>query len=409
MRILIVTPYYTPDLGPSAPMFALLSTALIELGHTVTVISMVPNYPSGQVLPSYRGIRVRHSTEEGVEVLRIPIPSMDRENFIKRMLQFGIYQVGATLATLTRDFDAVIISNPFFCSLLPILWHTSIRRKPTIYSVHDVYPEVGIKLGIFKHKLQIKFIKILERFCMLNATLVQILTSTFRPALISMGVPDSKIIEITPWVDTQLIRPLPQENPFADENGFQGRFVVLYAGNIGLSQGFEDILLAAERLANQPEILFVFVGDGSGLQTLRSLVADRMLGNVLFIPFQPRERLAEVLASADISIVSLKQGIGSASLPSKVFSIMASKRPMLVCVEQASETWQLVKKADAGLWVLPGDPAMLIEAIQMLKQDESLRERLGQNGRNWVENNHSPQQAAQQFEKYLLASIKMRA
>ena len=343
-----------------------------------------------------------------MEVLRIPVPSLDRENFTKRILQFGVYQVGATLASFSRDFDAVIISNPFFCSLLPFLWQTVIRRKPTIFSVHDVYPEVGIKLGIFKHPWQIKIIASFERFCLLHASLVQVLSSTFKPALISMGVPEAKIIEIVPWVDTQLIRPLPREDPFTDEHGLTGRFVVQYAGNIGLSQGFEDILDAAERLANQPDILFVFVGDGSGMEALRSQVTRRKLGNVRFIPFQPRQRLAQVLASADISIVPLKQGIGSASLPSKVFSIMASGRPMLVCAEEDSETWQLVKKAGAGLWVPPGDPAILAESIQMLKHDEALRDRLGQNGRTWVEKYHSPQQAAQQFEEHLLASIQNR-
>jgi len=409
MRILIVTPYYTPDLGPSAPMFALLSKALLQLGHKVTVISMVPHYPIGRVLPGYKGIRIRYSSEEGVEVIRIPIPSMDRENFIKRMLQFGIYQIGATLAAVTRDFDAVIISNPFFCSLLPFLWQAVVRGKPTIYSVYDVYPEVGIKLGIFKNKFVIKIITSLECFCFLHSTLVQVLSSTFKPALISMGVADSKIVEIPPWVDTELICPMPHDNSFAEEYGLTDLFVVLYAGNIGLSQGLEHILTAAEMLVNHPEIRFVFVGDGLGMQVLRSQVEQRQLGNVQFIPFQPRERLPQVLASADISLVTLKQGIGSVSLPSKVFSSMASGRPILVSVEEESDTWRLIQKAETGMRVPPEDPAKLTEAILFLKQDKALRERLGQNGRIWVEMNHSPQQAAQQFEKYLLEAIRMHA
>ena len=409
MRILIVTPYYTPDLGPSAPMFKLLTTALLQLGHKVTVISMVPHYPSGRVLPEYKGIKVRYSSEDGVGVIRIPIPSMDRGSFTKRMLQFGIYQIGATLDTFSRDFDAVIISNPFFCSLLPFLWQSVVRGKPTIYSVYDVYPDIGVKLGIFKNKLVIRIITCLERFCLLHATLVQVLSSAFKPALISMGTADSKIVEIPSWVDTELIRPMPHDNSFAEEYGLTGRFVVLYAGNIGLSQGLEHILTAAEMLVNHPDIRFVFVGDGSGMQVLRSQVEQRQLENVQFISFQPRERLPQVLASADISIVTLRQGIGSASLPSKVFSSMASGRPILASVEEESETWKLIQKADAGVWVSPEDPARLAAAILFLKQDQALRERLGQNGRRWVEKNHSPQFAGEQFEKYLLEAIRMHA
>ena len=409
MRILIVTPYYTPDLGPSAPMFKLLTTALLQLGHMVTVISMVPHYPSGHVLPSYKGIKVKYSSEEGVEVVRIPIPSMDRERFTERMLQFGAFQIGATLAALTRDFDAVIISNPFFCSLLPFFWQAVIRRKPTIYSVYDVYPEVGIKLGIFRNELIIKIITSLERFCLLHSTLVQVLSSTFKPALNSMGVADSKIVEIIPWVDTELICPMPHDNAFAEEYGLTDRFVVLYAGNIGLSQGLEHILTTAERLVNHPDIRFVFVGDGSGMQVLQSQVEQQQLVNVQFIPFQPRENLPQVLASADIQIVSLRQGIGSASLPSKVFSSMASGRPILASVDEESETWTLIQKAEAGVWVPPEDPSKLTEAILFLKQDRALRERLGQNGRMWVEKNHTPLHAAEQFEKYLLEAIRMHA
>ncbi len=105
-------------------MFQLLSTALVQLGHQVTVVSMVPHYPSGQVLEGYKAKWIKSSLEDGVEVIRIPIPSLDRENLIKRMVQFAIYQIGAMLATIYRKFDCTIISNPFFCSLLPFIWHS---------------------------------------------------------------------------------------------------------------------------------------------------------------------------------------------------------------------------------------------------------------------------------------------
>jgi colanic acid biosynthesis glycosyl transferase WcaI len=275
--------------------------------------------------------------------------------------------------------------------------------------VYDVYPEVGTKLGIFKNKFFIKIITSLERFCLLHSTLVQVLSSTFKPALNSMGVADSKIVEIIPWVDTELICPMPHDNAFAEEYGLTGRFVALYAGNIGLSQGLEHILTAAEMLVNHPDIRFVFVGNGSGKHALRAQVEQRQLVNVQFIPFQPRENLPQVLASADIQIVSLRQGIGSASLPSKVFSSMASGRPILASVDEESETWTLIQKAEAGVWVPPEDPSKLTEAILFLKQDRALRERLGQNGRMWVEKNHTPLHAAEQFEKYLLEAIRMHA
>lgn len=408
MKILILTPYYSPDLGPSAPMFYLLSTKLVKLGHRVTVVSMVPHYPSGHVLESYKARWIKSSLEEGVEIIRIPIPNLDRKNLMKRMVQFAFYQIGAILTTINRKFDCTIISNPFFCSFFPLFWHSIIRKTPTIYSVYDVYPDVGIQLGIFKRKSVISLVTILERFCLTHSTLVQILSDSFRKTIIDMGVVDEKIVLVYPWVDLKLIHPLPQNNSFTQEYGLNNQFNVLYAGNIGLSQGFEHILDAAEILINHPEVNFIFVGEGTAKGTLQKLVDQRSLKNIYFIAFQPRERLPEVLASADVSLVVLRQGMGVHSLPSKIFSIMASGRPILVSVDDESETWKLIKKADAGVWVAPEDASELAEAIISLKNDNPRREHLGQNGRNWVELHHSPKYAADQFEHYLDLAIKDR-
>jgi len=167
-------------------------------------------------------------------------------------------------------------------------------------------------------------------------------------------------------------------------------------------------LSAAEMLTDQQDLQFVFVGDGTGRELLQTQAKQKQLKNVQFIPFQPREKLPEVLASADISLVILRRGIGSASLPSKTFSIMASGRPILVSVDEESETYKLIKRADAGLCVPPEDPSKLAEAILTLKQDKALCERLGRNGRDWVEQHHSPQFAAQQFENILLEAISSK-
>jgi colanic acid biosynthesis glycosyl transferase WcaI len=210
------------------------------------------------------------------------------------------------------------------------------------------------------------------------------------------------------WVDTELIRPLPKINSFTRENNLSERFVVLYAGNIGLSQGLETILSTAEMLADQKDIQFVFVGDGAGREVLQFQAKQRHLPNVQFNSYLPRERLPELLACADVSLVILRRGVGSDSLPSKTFSIMASGRPLIVSIDEESETWKLVKRAEAGVWVPPEDPSKLAEAILTLKQDKALCERLGQNGRVWAEQHHSPQYAAEQFEKLLFVAISSK-
>ena len=401
MRVMIFGGYYEPDLGPSAPLFTMLCENLVRLGHQVTMITMVPHYPSGRVSAKFRGKWLWKSVENGVNVIRVALPSVDRSKLPARMLQFICYQIGATWAGLGKQYDVVMASTSSLTSWLPFATMVVLRHKPAIYSIYDVYPSVGITLGIFRHKPVIAFISSMERFCLNHATIIRIISDSFRPELRALGVPDEKMVLVYDWVDTDLIHPLPRDNSFAREHDLLGKFVVLYAGNLGLSQGLEHILTAAEMLVEHQEIRFVFVGDGANRERLVAEAEQRQLNNVKFIPFQPRPRLPEVLASADVSLVSLQRGIGLGSLPSKTYSILASGRPVIACIDQDSETWNLIKRADAGLCVPPENPAELVEAILTLKKDPELRDRFGRNGRSWAEQNHSPQSGAKQIEKIM--------
>lgn len=404
MRVLLIARFYAPDLGPTAPLWAMLCENLARRGHEVTVIAAVPHYPSGQVLAAYRGKWIWRSSENGVEVVRVAVPSVDRANLAQRLLQFICYQLGATWAGLSQRYDVLLVTNPALEVWLPFACLAVLRRKPAVFSVHDVYPDVGIKLGFFRHKLVIAAVAGLERFCLNHAALVRILSESFRPGLRALGVPEAKMALVYDWVDTDLVRPLPRRNAFAREHDLIEQFVVLYAGNIGLSQGLEHILTAAELLAYHGDLRFVFVGDGAAREHLVAQATQRRLANVQFLPFQPRPRLPEVLATADASLVTLRRGIGSGSLPSKSFSILASGRAMVASVDEGSDTWNLVKRAEAGLCVPPENPSRLAEAILTLKQDETLRKGLARNGRIWAERYHSPQSAAEQFEKLLLSA-----
>jgi colanic acid biosynthesis glycosyl transferase WcaI len=409
MRLLMLVPYYAPDLGPSAPLFTMLAEEFVRRGHQVSVIAAVPHYPSGSVPDEFRKGWIQRSNENGVEVTRVRIPSVKRASMVQRFLQYFCYQLGATWAGFGMRYDAAFVANPALWVWLPFTGLFFLRGKSSIFSVHDVYPDVGITLGIFRNKLVIEVVSDLERFCLKHASFVRILSESFRPSLFTLGVSDEKLALIYDWVDTDLIQPLPRSNHFTQENGLDGNFVVLYAGNIGLSQGLEYVLFAAEQLSNHSDLRFIFVGDGAGKEGLLALVEKKGLKNVQFIPFQPRQRLPEVLASADISLISLKRGIGTGSLPSKTFSALASGRPVIASVDEGSETWNLIQRADAGLCIPPENPEDLVKAILRLQQDPALRERLGSNGRTWVELHHSPQAAAEKFEKLFYEIIPQKA
>jgi colanic acid biosynthesis glycosyl transferase WcaI len=404
MRILIVTPYYLPDGGPSAPLFAMLSEALVKRGHAVTVICAVPHYPSGLVLPEFRK-KQKPVTENGVQVIRVRVPSMNRKNLVKRLIQFFIYQVGCCLAGAKCDYDVVLLSNPMLMVGLPFIFLSVARKKPAVYSIHDVYPDVGVTLGVFRNKPVIAAVAAIERFGLEHARRVRILSESFVPGLRNLGVPDGKMTLIYDWVDTDLIRPLPRQNSFAREHNLVDKFVVMYAGNLGLSQGLEHVLSAAEILCGQEDIRFVIVGDGIARPRLIERVNQRSLQNVQFIPAQPRARLPELLAAADVSLVTLQKGIGNGSLPSKSFSILASGRPLIASVDEKSDLATLIHRAQAGIYVPSDNSELLANAILEIKEDAVQRRDFGENGRSYVLKHHSPETAAAQFETLLTQAL----
>jgi colanic acid biosynthesis glycosyl transferase WcaI len=379
----------------------------VHSGHQVTVITTVPHYPSGRVAESFRGKFIWHSIEDGVEVIRIGVPSVDRSKLLLRLIQFFCYQLGAVWSILLNPkYDVVLAGSSSLSVCLPFAASTIILRKPIVYSVQDLYPNVGITLGIFRSKLVIKVVSSLEKFILRNAKIIQIISDSFRPGLHDLGVPDDKIELVYNWVDTQFINPLPRLNEFSNEYCLNEKFVVLYAGNMGPSQGLETLLAAADVLRDERDIVFVIIGDGIRRKFLIDDAKKRSLSNVLFIPFQSRERFPLALASANIALVPLRRGIEQGSLPSKLFTALASGRPVIVGVEEESEIWKLVKKADAGLQVPPEDPDALSSAIQILKNNKSLREQMGRNARIWAEQNHSPMVARVKFERLFSAAIQ---
>lgn len=401
MKILLVTPFYAPDLGPSAPLLTMLSEDLVGLGHPVSVITAVPHYPSGIVLPEFRGRLIQREKRNGVEVIRVWVPSGNRSNLYHRLLTFLVFQLLSSIVGLRCSYDVLIITNPAIETYLPFSLLSWFRRKPSLLCVWDVYPEIGIRMGIFRNPLITSLVGKLEDFCLRRANVMQVLGNGFISDLQSHTVPASKIVVIPPWLDTDFIRPLPRQNSFSYEQGVNGDFVVLYAGNLGFSQGLENVLLAAKFLSHLQHIRFVFVGDGANREKLVTQASELGLQNVKFIPFQTRERLPEVLATSDVSLVSLQEGVGDSSLPSKTFPVLASGRPVLAVADKGSGLWNLVQQSQGGMCVPPSDPKHLAETISVLEQSPELRHQMSKNAREFALQFHSRKSAAHQFETIL--------
>jgi len=183
MRILVLTPYYAPDLGASASLYEMLCEELVRLGHHVSVLSAVPHYPTGRVPAEFRGRLIQRETRNGVEVTRIGLFSCDRAKLGFRLLGFLWFQFFASAVSWRRKPDLLIASNPAFEIALPLAILGFLRRTPFIYSVHEIYPDIGVKLGIFRNRAIIGLLRATERLCCRRAAYVRVISGVYKMAL----------------------------------------------------------------------------------------------------------------------------------------------------------------------------------------------------------------------------------
>ena len=195
---------------------------------------------------------------------------------------------------------------------------------------------------------------------------------------------------------------------FSAEHGLENRFVILYAGNIGLTQGFETIIEAARRLESVPEVCFVIIGDGTRRDWLEEQLLHARTSNVILLPYQPRSNVPQIYATSDVCLVPLKRGTAQETFPSKIYSIMAAGRPVIASVDPDSELAWVVERAECG-WVVPPDDAeALATAIKSAYQQRSDLLTMGLRGRDYVVANHSRQTVARQYDSLIQAVVKHR-
>ena len=277
---------------------------------------------------------------------------------------------------------------------------------PFVFNIQDIFPDVAIELGLLSDRRVIKAASWAERFSYAHSDAVTVLSDDLRDNVETKLAQRHKRhrtrVEVIPnFVDTKRITPMEHDNAYRRERGLVGKIVVMYAGNVGLSQSLELIIAAARAMSDREDVAFVINGGGSALSSLRQAAAE--LPNVVFVPYQPPERLGEVLAAGDVHVVPLKRGLAKASVPSKLYSVLAAGRPVLASVDPDTEVDQTIRRAGAGLCVPPDDADRFIGALRSLIDSPDARATMGAAGRRFVENWVSPQAVASQYEDLLTA------
>lgn len=392
MKIVIISQWFPPEHAPIGIMLKELGEDLVKHGADVTVITGFPNHPKGIVYPGYKKKLFQLNYGDGLTIKRVYLYTSPSKKLFYRSVNYLSFSMSATVATilLSSQPDLIFVISQAITTGILIELVSRIRGIPVVLNVQDIYPDVVIFTGVIRSKSLISMLRLAERLLYRNATYITVISEGFKKNLLSKKVSPDKIKVIPNWIDTQEIRTLPRENSFRKEHNIKPeKFVLLYSGTIGIVSGAEVLVDVAKKLLDYKDILILLVGEGVLKDRMESQAGLLNLPNIHFLPFQPREKLAEVQAVADICILTLSPGMGKTSAPSKVLGYMAAARPIIATVDGDSDTAFLIQRAQCGIVVEPGNPAKLINAIVELYHDPNKRHQLGSNGRDYLERNLS--------------------
>lgn len=324
------------------------------------------------------------SPDRRVRVVRVPATRFARASLMGRGANYATFLARLpTIAWRTDKPDVVFcMTDPPVVGLVALAL-ARLRRVPLVLGCQDVHPQLGQVSGQLDHPLVVAVLRIAQRVLLSRADYVVAIGSRMREILVELGAREERIKVIPNWTDTTLISPQPRPTVWAREHDLEGSFVVMHAGNIGRLQGLEVALEAADRL---PDVRFLIVGDGTGRADLVELAARRQITNVDFVPWQPHNRMGEILSSADAQLVSLIPGLGGLIEPSKLYGVLASGRPLLAALDESSEGAMVARGESCGIAVAPGDPVALAAAIARLATlPEEERTAMGLRGRRYAE------------------------
>jgi lipopolysaccharide/colanic/teichoic acid biosynthesis glycosyltransferase len=371
-----------------------LARHLVQQGHQVTIIASPVSYLTGQILPSTRGHWTVREQVDGIDVLRTWAYTALHRNFFTRVLSFLSFMISSFVAALwVRDVNIVCGTNPPIFQAVTAYLVARLKRVPFVFEVRDLWPDFAIETGVLRNPLLIWASRRLERFLYHHADRLIVNSPGFIPHLRRCGVPEDKIDLVPNGVEVDMFAPSDKGEAVRQELGLDGKFIALYAGAHGLANDLGTILLAAKRLENYPDIIFVLVGDGKERPNLIRQAEELGLPNVRFVPAQPKARMPQFLAAADVCVAILKAiPMFTTTYPNKVFDYMAAGRPTVLAIDGAIR--KVVEAADGGIFAQPGDPEALAEAVLAYYQNPDLRRRHGHNARPYVATHFARQDQA---------------
>ncbi len=406
MNVLLITPYYPPEIGGAAHLMVELASSLKAKGHRVTVLTGYPRYNIKIAPAQYKRSFWMTETMNGITVKRTRILTLPRSSMIGRGLEHffvGLW-LGALTAVAPRADVAMVLSPP-----LPLPWMIALigrlRRMPVVVNIQDLFPREAVELGILTNPLLIRFFEMMERQVYALASQVTVHSPGNMDHVVEQGGKRGRVNVVGNWVDLDRIRPGERDNAFSRQHGLGSRFVVSYAGTMGWAQDMGTIVKSAALLREKKEILFFFVGDGVEKGKAQAMSREMGLENMLWLPTQPWTVYPEILSASDACLINLCPELRTPVVPSKLLSIMAAGRPVIASLPAESDARIMIADAGCGISVDAGDDKALAAAIGKLVSDRTLGREMGRKGRAYAEANLSRDFCTGQMESVMKKAI----
>jgi glycosyltransferase involved in cell wall biosynthesis len=410
MHILYVSPYFPPEPGAPSARVSELARAWVEAGHEVTVLTGMPNHPTGIIHAGYRGKSFLEEDFHGARVLRTWIYAAPNRGRVRRSLAFASFAASAVAwgQLRLRRPDVIVATSPQFLSAVAGYAIAQLRRTPFVFEVRDLWPESIVAVGALPsgHWI-VRLLEKMEVHLYEAAQQIVVVTDSFRGRLAERGIPNEKIAVIKNGVDLERFTPRGRDTDLRNRLGFGARFVVSYVGTLGMAHGLDAVLDVAKQLCEDGDIRFLFVGDGAERKRLEARASSEGIDNVTFLGSLPRDAMNEVYATSDVCLVPLrKAALFQTVIPSKIFEIFGMARPIILSVE--GEAREIVAASKGGVFVPPEDVAGMRDAIVMLSKDRDLCARMGELGRQFVERTFDRQRLANDYLRVLEKVLSAR-
>ena len=400
MRILYLSQYFPPEVGATQNRAYEMAANFVKKGHQVTMLTEIPNHPSGIINPEYCGKFMVRSNWDGIDVIRVWVKASPIKSFLNRMLFYISYMINTTIAGLLvarERYDFIYVTSPPLFVGVAGLFNMFIRQIPMIFEVRDLWPDSAVYLGELKNSTVITLARKLELACYKYAELIVVVTEGTKHILVKRGIPAEKIVVIPNGANLNRYQfDSEGRDKIRRQLNLEDKFVAIYAGIHGIAQGLEIIIKAAKILDSQSQIHFLMIGSGPQKAILRQMVSNYGLTNVTLHNEVSMDEMSCYLSAADIALIPLKNiDLFKHVLPSKMFDAWACRRPIILLVD--GEARRVMEEAQTGVFVPPENPELLAETLIELQKSPDDLQRMGLNGRKYVEDHFSREILAEQL------------